>query len=107
MGTADTFTLDERGFKYEDDGEKRVVLVDSDMRPILPKWVKPLEEVPRIPSHVPHRIVEPLELRKLARKNSASIALADPKPVEPAADEFVAPQKRGPGRPRKNDAAVL
>lgn len=105
FGTPDTFILDERGFRYDEDG---AVLVDEDLRPILPRWVKPLDPVPKIdPATVPHRIIEAPAKVKAAKRAEAQAKLADPVEAESAADEFVAPKKRGPGRPRKNDASVI
>jgi len=102
FGTAATLEIDERAFHYDDDGK---IIVDAEYRPILPKWAKPLGEVPKLdPSKVPCRVIDVTEKSREEKRRASQAVIADPEPKE---EELVLPPKRGPGRPRKNDENVL
>ena len=103
-GTADTFDLDERAFRYDPDGK---ILVNKDMTPILPKWVMPLAEVPKIDAgKYPVCVIDSTKQTREEKRRMAQAALADPEPKMDD-DAIELPKKRGPGRPRKSDENVL
>lgn len=108
LGTPDEFYLDERGFRYDEEG---AILVDENYRPILPRWVEAVEEVPKLdPEKVPCQVIERAEITKREKRRKAQMAVADPEPEDKPGQVNIPEhiqKKRGPGRPRKNDTAVL
>lgn len=59
------FALLADGLRYDSEGRMEV---DKDLRPILPSWVIPQEEVKPIDKSIPHVVVTPKKLR-LGRRN--------------------------------------
>lgn len=80
-GAGERFTLGPTIFKLNSKGE---VHVTKEGKPVLPTWVKPVEEVPKLPAGVPSIVIDTLAA-KAKRKRPA---IMDQDKVRPFEDRF-------------------
>lgn len=89
------FTIRADALKYDQEGRMHVT---KDLKPLLPTWANPLEEVQPIAKDIPHVVVEQGKLKRGERKVPAAV-----KAVAPAAwpKNVRRNQEMSPDRPIK------